>query len=141
MDCFFSKQGTMYLYRWKSVQSFHNGFVRYLHCLLNCFSLYHFCCHTGSCNRCTAAKSLKLYITDNLIFVDIQINSHDISTFCVSYCTYSARILNFPYISRMLKMIHYLFCIHSDFPPLISDLIFFLFLFSFLSSMCYLLLS
>ena len=69
------------------------------------------CCgrHTGSCNRCTAAKSLKLYITDNLIFVDIQINSHDISTFCVSYCTYSARILNFPYISRMLKVIHYLF--------------------------------
>ena len=105
----------MYFYRRKSVQSFHNGFVCYFHCLLDILSFYQFCCHTAGCNSCAASKSLKLYIPDDLIFINIQINSHDISTFCISNCTYTAGILNFSYISRMLKMIHYLFCIHSNF--------------------------
>ena len=48
-----------------------------------------------------------------MILINIKINPHDISALRVAHGSYAACIFYFSYISRMLKMIHYLFCIHS----------------------------
>ena len=129
MNCLFRKQRTVNLYRRKTVKGFHNSFICHLHCFFNIFSFYKFRCHTARSNRCAAAKCFKFYITDNLIFINVQINSHNISAFRISYCSNAAGIFNLSYISWMFKMIHYFFCIHNLSPVLSFILFLFLFLY------------
>ena len=57
-------------------------------------------------------------LRDYLIVIDIQINSHDIAAFCISYGTNTTGILNLTYISWMLEMIHNFLCIHNFVIPL-----------------------
>ncbi len=84
---------------------------------MNGFSLYHLCSHATGGNRGSAAKGFKFHITDNLIFINIQIDSHNIAALGITYGTHAAGVINFPYISWMLKMIHNFFCIHNLFSP------------------------
>ena len=57
----------------------------------------------------TTSKCLEFNILNDTIIINIKINSHNIATFCISYCSYSAGVFNFSHISWMLKMIHYFF--------------------------------
>ena len=113
MDRLFCKQGTMYLYRRKSIQRFHYRFIGHLHRFPDILSFHKLGRH-AACSNCRAAsKCLKLHIPDDLIFIDIQINPHDIAALRVSHCADSAGVLDFSYVSRMLKMIHNFLCIHN----------------------------
>ena len=40
------------------------------------------CCHAAGCYGSSAAKGFKLYIPDDLVFVNIQINTHDVAALC-----------------------------------------------------------
>ena len=117
MDCLFCKQRAVNFYRRKSVKCFHNCFVRYFHCFLNTLPLYHLSSHTGCCNSCSTSECFEFHIADDLVVINVKIDSHDISTFCISNCSYTAGVLNLSYISWMLKMIHYFLCIHNVIPP------------------------
>ena len=97
----------MYLYRRKSVKCFHNGFVGYLQSFLNSFAFYQLGCHTAGCNSSAAAEGFKFAVLNDAVVVDVEIHSHDIAAFCISNGAYTACVLNFSYISRMLEMIHY----------------------------------
>ena len=56
-------------------------------------------------------KGFKLYIPDDLVFVNIQINTHDVAALGISHRSYAAWILKLSYVSGMFKMIHYFFTI------------------------------
>ena len=116
MNCLFCKKRTVYLYRRKSVQSLHNRLVRHLQRLINTFSFDQFCCHTACSNRSSTSKCFKFYIPNDLILIDVQINSHNIPTFGISNGSHTACILNFSYVSWILEVIHYFFCIHINTP-------------------------
>ena len=64
------------------------------------------------------AEGFEFDITDDLVLIDIKINSHDIAAFCISYGTNTTGILNLTYISWMLEMIHNFLCIHNFVIPL-----------------------
>ena len=107
MNCLLCEQRTVYLNWRKSVQCLHNGFVGNFHRFLDSFSFYHLGRHAAGRNGCTAAKCFKFYILDDLVVIDIQVNTHNIAAFCVADGTHTAGIFNLAYISRMLEMIHY----------------------------------
>ena len=52
-------------------------------------------------------RMLSLIHIYDLVVIDIKVNSHDITAFCITYGTNSAGILDLSYVSRMLEMIHY----------------------------------
>ena len=98
--------------RRKSVECFHNGFVGYFQSFLDGFSFYQLGCHTAGCNCGAAAEGFEFAVLNDAVIVDVKIHSHDIAAFCISNGTYTACVLNFSYISRMLEMIHYFFTVH-----------------------------
>ena len=101
---------------WKSVECFHNCLVGYLKGFLNGLALYQFSCHTAGCNCCTAAECLEFGFLNNTVVINIQIHAHDISALCVADGTDTARVLDLSYVSRVIKMVHYLFAVHTT-PP------------------------
>ena len=107
----------MYLYRRQAVKRFHNRFIGNLHGFPHTLSLYQLGSHTAGRNGGSAAKGFELHIPDNPGLINIQIYSHDIAAFGIPYSAHTARILYFPHITGMLKMIHYFFAVHiSSFP-------------------------
>ena len=94
MDGFLCEKGAVNLYRRKSVQSLHNCFICYLESLLDALAHYHLGCHAAGSYCCAAAKSLEFAVFDDAVVINIQINSHDIATFCVSHGAYAAGILD-----------------------------------------------
>ena len=115
MDCFLSQQRTVYFYRWKSIQCFHNCFIGNFQSFIDALSFYQLCCHAAGCNCSAAAEGFEFDITDDLVLINIKIDSHDITAFCITYGTNSAGILDLSYVSRMLEMIHYFITIHIFF--------------------------
>ena len=61
-----------------------------------------------------SSECLEFAISDDLIVINIQIDTHNIAAFCISNSTYTAGILNLAHISRVIKMVHYLFAIHTS---------------------------
>ena len=102
----------MYLYRRKSVKSLHNRLISHLECLIDRLALDKLRCHTAGCHCSTTAESLKLAVLYDLcIFINIQINTHDVTALCVTDRADTAGVLNLAYVSRIIKVIHYFFAI------------------------------
>jgi len=80
------------------------------------FAIDHLGCHRAGSDSSAAAEGFKLAVFDHFcLIVYIQKNTHDVTAFCVSYCTYTACIFNFSNITWVLEMIHYFFTIHLFF--------------------------
>ena len=113
MNRFLCQQGTMHLNWRKSVQSLHHCFISHLQCFLYRFSFYKLCRHTAGRHSCTAAKCLELTILNNTIVINIQIHTHDVSALSIADGTYTTCVFNLTHIAGIIKMIHYLFAVHT----------------------------
>ena len=90
-----------------------NDFRKYAvkHLGMNGLALDHLRCHTACCNSGTAAKCLELAVTDDLVVIDIKINTHNIATFRISDCTDTTGVLDFSYVSWVGEVFHNLFTV------------------------------
>ena len=105
----------MYFHRREPVQRFHDRLVRHLHCLLDILSFDKLCRHTAGRHCRAAAEGFELYIADDLVLIDIEIDPHDVAALCIADRANTAGVFDFSHVSRMLEMIHYFFCIHLYF--------------------------
>ena len=113
MDRFLCEQRTVYFYRRKSVKCLHNCFVGNFKRLLDSLALYQLGCHTAGRNCRATAKRLEFCFLNDTVVIDIEIHTHDISAFCVTNGSHTARVLDLSNVSRIIKMVHYLFTIHK----------------------------
>ena len=112
MDGLLCEQGAVYLYGRKAVQRLHNRLIGHFHGFLDALALYQLGCHAAGGNSRAAAKGFEFNVADNAFLVNIQINSHDVAAFGVSYGANAACVLYFPHVTGMFKMIHYFFAVH-----------------------------
>ena len=67
----------------------------------------------------------QIVFDDMCLIINIKENSHDITAFCISYCSYATCVLYFSNITWMLKMIHYFLTVSHLYFLLLSCLFLF----------------
>ena len=109
----------MDLDRRKSLERFHDRFVRQLFHFRKRSSFDKLGRHGARRDRRTAAERLELDVLDDFIFVDLQKHLHDVAALGVADGADAGRVRNLTDVSGMLKMIQNFFRIlHYCTPPL-----------------------
>ena len=96
----------------KTVQGLGDGFVGELHRLGDRLSLDKLRGHGAGGDGAAAAKGLKSYIHNDVIF-DFQVDLHNIAAFGVAYFAHAAGVFHGTHIPGIAEMVHYLFAVKS----------------------------
>ena len=112
LDSLLSQNRAVHLDRGQTLQSFHNGLVGQLQCLVHGLALDQVGGHAAGGNGGTAAKGQELDINDHVV-LDLQVHAHDIAALGVAHFTHAVCIGDLADIVRVCEMLHDLCAIHT----------------------------